>query len=121
MSAQEAANGKEVDADVREIAYCLAVARGGESAYEAMLSLYLSVRCRCQSPCGFHSLFACVSANVTDILTIRVWMSTTQIKNWSEPRLCKLAGCVRKKVLPLRWKQRAQEFHCSHGAHHCAG
>ncbi len=71
VSAQEAANGKEVDADVREIAYCLAVARGGETAYEAMLSLYLSVRCRCQSPCGVHSLFACVSANVTDILTIR--------------------------------------------------
>ena len=60
MSAQEAANGNEVDADVREIAYCLAVARGGESAYEAMLSLYLSVRCRCQSPCGLHSLFAYV-------------------------------------------------------------
>ncbi len=71
LAPQEAANGKEVDADVREIAYCLAVARGGESAYEAMHSLYLSVRCRCTTPCGLRSLFVCVSDNVIDILQIR--------------------------------------------------
>ncbi|KAK9828032.1 hypothetical protein WJX81_003329 [Elliptochloris bilobata] len=37
-----AANGGAVDADVREVAYSLAVARGGASAYEAMYSLYKS-------------------------------------------------------------------------------
>ena len=40
---QRAANGVATDADVREVAYGLAVARGGDSAYEAMFSLYLAV------------------------------------------------------------------------------
>lgn len=33
-----------MDADTRNIAYILAVAHGGDSAYEAMHSLYISVR-----------------------------------------------------------------------------
>ena len=40
---QRAANGVATDADVREVAYGLAVARGGDSAYEAMYSLYMAV------------------------------------------------------------------------------
>jgi hypothetical protein len=43
---QDAANGAVADADVRDVAYGLAVARGGDSAYEAMRSLWASVRRR---------------------------------------------------------------------------